>query len=68
MRPGRVNWVIWVIRVTFCPGQAGLIRIIKYLGLTQIPEFSVLDGDDGSAHPQHNYFENGSLLANIKMH
>ena len=56
LKPGRVIWV------TFSPGQPGLTRIIKYLGLTRIlhcisalimasgsdqsDEFSVLDGDD----------------------
>ena len=60
LKPGRV---IRVIQVTFCLGQAGLTRFIKYLGLTQIlnwitcillafgsdqsNELSMLDGDDG---------------------
>ena len=58
------DWVIRVIRVTFCPGQVGLARFIKYLGLTRIlhgsrvlimasvpnqsNELSMLDDDDGS--------------------
>ena len=33
LKPG---WITLVIQVTFCPGQAGLIRFIKYPGLTQI--------------------------------
>ena len=33
LKPGRV---IRVNRVTFCPGQVGLTRFIKYLGLTWI--------------------------------
>ena len=48
----------WVIRVTFGPGQAGLIQFVKYLGLTWIlhcdqrNELSVLDGDSGSISSQ----------------
>ena len=33
---GRVIRIIWVNRVTFCPGQLGLTRFIKYPGLTWI--------------------------------
>ena len=33
LKPGQV---IWVTRVTFHLGQAGLIQFIKYLGLTWI--------------------------------
>jgi len=33
---GRVIRMIRVTRVTFCTGQVGLIRFIKYPGLTQI--------------------------------
>ena len=33
---GQMTWTIWVIRVTFLPGQAGLIRKINYLDVTRI--------------------------------
>ena len=36
LKPGRVIRVIRVNRVTFCPGQVGLTRFIRYPGLTQI--------------------------------
>ena len=36
LKPGRVNQVIRVNWVTFCPGQPGLTRFIKYPCLTRI--------------------------------
>ena len=36
LEQGWVTQVIWVIQVTFCPDQAGLIRFIKYPSLTWI--------------------------------
>ena len=36
LQPGRVIQIIWVNQVTFCLGQPGLTRFIKYPGLIRI--------------------------------
>ena len=53
LKPGRD---IRVNRVTFCPGQVGLIRFTRYPGLTRFLHcITCLDesgpGDDGSVFP-----------------
>ena len=48
LKPGRV------IRVIFCPGQVGLTRFIRSLGLTHISRALMMvsgSGDDGSVFP-----------------
>ena len=58
LKPSRVIHVIRVNRITFCPGQVGLTRFIRYPGLTRILHcisralMMVSDsGDDGSVFP-----------------
>ena len=45
LQPGQVIRIIWVNRVTFCPGKPGLTNFIKYLGGSRVLIMTSHDDD-----------------------